>query len=494
MIIWLQIIIIAIILHYVISEKLRQWRMEGNLQGPTTIPFLGNSLLFFGCEAHDIGHRIMQLQNITKYGRVWRIWIGSHLGVFVADPKSLEIILKSNEVLNKSAVYNAVADFADGIVTSSGEKWRGLRKIVNTIFHNQNIENQVNIINNSSMVLCRLLEEKCDGRIFKIDNFIHECLLDITCKIIASSKTDMQLKENLTFTDDVRLGIHLSSDRCLKVWLHPDFIYEHTTAGKLKNAIVKKILGFSLELIKERRESLKGVKNSITVDGQHEAKPKIFLDHMFDYGREKNLTDLEISKFITDVILAGYDTSSCAISYMLLMLAMYQDIQEQVYEEIYDITGDSNRPVELKDINRMACLDRVIMEVLRHCSVPHVARRVDSPLQLQDKLIPKRSTLYLMLYRLHRDPEYWSHPDSFYPDHFLPENIERRPKYTFLPFVSGPRGCPGQKLSSILMKIIVSTILRQYKVTTTVRPSEVKLSMTMMLEVSGGSQIQLTRR
>lgn len=45
---------------------------------------------------------------------------------------------------------------------------------------------------------------------------------------------------------------------------------------------------------------------------------------------------------------------------------------------------------------------------------------------------------------LHRDPDIWTHPDEFYPDHFLPEEAAARPKGSYFPFSWGPRSCPGK--------------------------------------------------
>lgn len=41
------------------------------------------------------------------------------------------------------------------------------------------------------------------------------------------------------------------------------------------------------------------------------------------------------------------------------------------------------------------------------------------------------------------DPEYFAEPEKFDPLRFSPENIDRVPKYAYLPFSGGPRICPG---------------------------------------------------
>lgn len=50
----------------------------------------------------------------------------------------------------------------------------------------------------------------------------------------------------------------------------------------------------------------------------------------------------------------------------------------------------------------------------------------------------------MFTHKLHRDPAYWSHPEIFHPEHFLPENVDKRPKYSYIPFSTGPRRCPGK--------------------------------------------------
>lgn len=49
---------------------------------------------------------------------------------------------------------------------------------------------------------------------------------------------------------------------------------------------------------------------------------------------------------------------------------------------------------------------------------------------------------------MQRDPEYWEKPNSFYPEHFLPEAEAKRPNYVYIPFSVGQRGCVGKSLKS----------------------------------------------
>jgi len=63
---------------------------------------------------------------------------------------------------------------------------------------------------------------------------------------------------------------------------------------------------------------------------------------------------------------------------------------------------------------------------------------------LESYLIPTGTTLVLNIYGVHRDPNFWSNPEVFDPDRFLPERICKSHPYSYIPFSAGPRNCIGK--------------------------------------------------
>lgn len=58
--------------------------------------------------------------------------------------------------------------------------------------------------------------------------------------------------------------------------------------------------------------------------------------------------------------------------------------------------------------------------------------------------VPAETELIMSLFALQRNKDIWgTDAESFNPDHFLPENIEKNHAYSFIPFSSGARNCIG---------------------------------------------------
>jgi len=58
--------------------------------------------------------------------------------------------------------------------------------------------------------------------------------------------------------------------------------------------------------------------------------------------------------------------------------------------------------------------------------------------------LPAGSEVFIPIFVLHHGKTYYPEPEKFDPDLFTEENINSRPKYTYIPFGEGPRMCIGK--------------------------------------------------
>ena len=87
------------------------------------------------------------------------------------------------------------------------------------------------------------------------------------------------------------------------------------------------------------------------------------------------------------------------------------------------------------------------------------SRQATNDETLGGKMVPKGTIVVLSPYFLHRNPKYWTDPETFYPERFEQPLIH---KDSFQPFGIGPRGCIGERFSRLEIKILVIRLLQNY--------------------------------
>lgn len=180
------------------------------------------------------------------------------------------------------------------------------------------------------------------------------------------------------------------------------------------------------------------------------------------------------------------------------MLGIHKEIQEKVMAEQKAIFGENYlRDCTFADIMEMKYLERVIMETLRlYPPVPLIARRTDHDVKLSSGpyVVPKDTTVVILQFAVHRNPTYYPNPEKFDPDNFLPERMANRHYYSFIPFSAGPRSCVGRKYAMLKLKVLLSTIIRNYSVDCKMKEEDFKLQADIILKMENGFNITLDRR
>lgn len=210
-----------------------------------------------------------------------------------------------------------------------------------------------------------------------------------------------------------------------------------------------------------------------------------------------NLNDTDIKEEVDTIMFEGHDTTAAGSSFVLCLLGIHQDIQDRVYAEQKRIFGDSTREATFADTIEMKYLERVIMESLRlYPPVPLIARKLlqDVKLVSENYVIPAGCTVIIGTMKVHRRADLYPNPLVFDPDNFLPERTANRHYYSYIPFSAGPRSCVGRKYAVLKLKILLSTILRNYRIKSDLKESDFKLQADIILKREDGFRIEIEPR
>ena len=177
------------------------------------------------------------------------------------------------------------------------------------------------------------------------------------------------------------------------------------------------------------------------------------------------LSDEEIVAQSIIFLLAGYETSSNTLSFILYHLALNPDVQDKLRTEIKEAVESNAKRKSLYELAQsMEYLDCVLKESQRLCpAAAQVNRECCENYDLNGIHIPAGTEIMIPIYVLHHDPDAWQNPEKFDPERFRSPSKDARHAFQFLPFGAGPRNCIGMRFALMEVKIALVRILMKYK-------------------------------
>ncbi|XP_042211264.1 cytochrome P450 4C1-like isoform X1 [Homarus americanus] len=491
--------IVAITLVWLFKRQQKIWLIE-QIPGPKGLPILGNAL-----DVNVEPREIFQLICGGSYmwslrTSIFRVWAGPVPIVQLLRCRPVEVILSSQKHLDKSLDYTFLHPWlGTGLLTSTGSKWHSRRKLLTPAFHFKILDDFVEVFNNQSNKMIHKLLKKADGKPFDIFPFITLCTLDVICETAMGNNINIQDNSESDYVQAVyRIGA-LVQYRQARPWLHPNILFKLLGYAKEQDACLKLLHDFSYKTIRSRRKEYQQMKKNTTFNEDEiigKKKRLAFLDLLLEYSEQHTaLSDVDIREEVDTFMFEGHDTTAAAINWSLYLIGCYPGIQARVHEELDSIFGDSDRPVTMADLREMKLTENCIKEALRlFPSVPFLARELKEEAVIDNYRIPVGTTVMIVTYQLHRDPEQFPNPEVFDPDRFLPENVSKRHPYAYVPFSAGPRNCIGQKFAIMEEKILLSSILRKFRAESVTRREDLRLLGELILRPENGNTVKLFPR
>uniref|UniRef100_A0A2M4BJZ6 Putative cytochrome p450 9b2 n=1 Tax=Anopheles marajoara TaxID=58244 RepID=A0A2M4BJZ6_9DIPT len=190
-------------------------------------------------------------------------------------------------------------------------------------------------------------------------------------------------------------------------------------------------------------------------------------------AHDRAWTDSELIAQAFIFFFAGYETVSWSMSFALYELAIAEDIQRKLREEIDETEASlaDGEVIGYEKLQSMRYMDMVVSETLRKWPFATVLNReCIQDYQYDDGsgnkfTIEKGSLLLMPFIGMHFDEKYYSEPERFDPERFNEQNRKNIQSGTYLPFGIGPRNCIGSRFALMEVKVVLYYLLKHFRVT-----------------------------
>uniref|UniRef100_A0A1A9VWQ0 Cytochrome P450 n=1 Tax=Glossina austeni TaxID=7395 RepID=A0A1A9VWQ0_GLOAU len=273
--------------------------------------------------------------------------------------------------------------------------------------------------------------------------------------------------------------------------LFPDIIYRLTPMySELKESL--KIIHKLMSDIVQERQNYLATKEQTTAG----KIGKTFLDTLLTpTNTGKIFSFQDIRDEVNTFVLAGVDTTTSAMCYVLYALAKYPQEQQKLSEEIQHIQqGCKLSPnVDFNELQKYKYLDLFMKECLRfYTVVPLTGRQTTNSTRIGGRVYPAGVTVWINLYGLAHDPDLFEDPDQFRPLRFAEE--KSLIAFSYLPFSGGPHICIGRKYALMIMKIMTIKILEQFQLVLVDPLDDLILMAEMVLKSKNGINLIFQER
>ncbi|XP_017770221.1 PREDICTED: cytochrome P450 9e2-like isoform X3 [Nicrophorus vespilloides] len=340
-----------------------------------------------------------------------------------------------------------------------GEKWKEMRAILSPVFTGSKMRLMFDLMKACSDQFVAHFLERSDVVLEVSDAFtrfandvIASCAFGVKCDSLKQPENEFYAmgKDATDFS---------TLSRKFKIFF---FFLVPNISKKFKFSIFSRKVGdFFKGLVKENIEmrEVNGIKRNDLINLLMEA-------------RKKELSHEDITAQALVFFFAGFDSVSTLMSFLAYELALNPEVQDKLRDEIDETLISCKGNLRYEDLQSMKYLDMVIAETLRKWPSTFVVDRVCvKPYTIpalekseSDLHLNAGDVLWLPIFGIQRDPNYYTDPERFDPERFNDENKGRIGTSTYIPFGLGPRNCIGSRFALLETKLLFIQILSNFKI------------------------------
>lgn len=361
------------------------------------------------------------------------------------------------------------------IVTSDGERWKRMHKMLAPAFAITRVTNLRPMVSENVMEFRAILNNLAEsGEDFEFEKYMERLTLDVIGTATFGHSLGAQAMGHASSVMRHWEDMSRAHMQTREAWAF-DFVRSYfaerrrTTAKNKLDAVLTDLVQKRFDYVRENDVSLEKRKDSIILD----LILREYLQempHKAQNGMDPEFLE-DVLTQIRTLVVGGTGTTSDTVCFTYMLLSTHPEAVQKMREEhdrvfapgidaSYDVL--CSEPIKL---NQLVYTTNVIKEAMRLYPVGSTARRehADGFLPYQGQQYTTKGFLLLPVqHTMHLNPEVFPNPKVFDPDRFQREDF---PRHAWRPFERGPRACLGQTLAMDEMKSILLLTVRDFDFT-----------------------------
>lgn len=379
--------------------------------------------------------------------------------IFSQDKEFTEYILKQNHKnYFKSEIQSVTLGkyLGKGLLTNNGKDWLKQRRLIQPGFSKAKIANLVSIMEEEIDSAFSSFEKEPEIDLYDV---FHTLAFNIVAKTLFSSDIDEEKVKELgkiitevqeVFAKEVRIPLYTQ---------------------------VLNILGITDKNIRKSKQA-KHIIQSVLEKRRNSDEEKNDLLDMLIHARYEDtqlpMSDEQLVDEMLILFIAGHETTANALSFIFFEISQNPETEKKLRQEI---RKEGENVFTTENLMKKSFTINIIKEAMRlHSPAWAIDRQALEDDSFKDYSWKKGTLIILYITGLHRNPKYWSDPNSFIPERFDDENAKN---FAYYPFGAGPRLCIGEHFAMMEMALIVRKFYKNYSFISYQKDLEKKALVTL---------------
>ncbi|KAM0928354.1 hypothetical protein ACQ4PT_002428 [Festuca glaucescens] len=419
-------------------------RMRG-IPGTMGWPVVGETFAFIAAFSSPNGILSFMRDRQKRYGKVFKTYVLGRTTVFMTGREAAKILLSGKDgVVSLNLFYTGKQVLGPtSLLTTNGDEHKRLRRLIAQPLSVDALKKHFDFINHLAV---QTLSSWAGRRVLVLNE-----ASSFTLKVIANMLVSLEPegKEQEEFRANFKAISSSFASLPLKL---PGTAFHNGLKGR--NRMYE-----MLDAVIARRRHGGEVREDFL--------QTLLMKHARGEGEvatkeeEEKLTDAQLKDNILTLLVAGHDTTTAGLTWLVKFLGENPAVLHKLREEHLAIREGLNGEAHLRwsDVNNMQYTTKVMNETLRRATIlPWYSRKAAQDFNIDGYEVAKGASVNLDVVSIHHDAAVFSDPEKFDPDRF---DSTMKP-YSFLGFGSGPRMCPGMSLAKLEIQIFVHHLVCTY--------------------------------